>query len=177
MLLLGAGLGAAYLLWPRPPPPLAVVTPSPRPTASPVPFMAVHVVGAVANPGVYRVPAGSRAEDAISLAGGLAEEADAASVNQAARLVDGQQLLVRAQTPAPAERGSSVGTTLGGKLNLNMASAADLDGLPGVGPVLAQRIVERRQRSGPYQAVEQLRDEKILPASTYERVKDLVSIN
>jgi competence protein ComEA len=61
--------------------------------------------------------------------------------------------------------------------HLNLASAADLDGLPGVGPVLAQRIVERRQRSGPYQAVEQLRDEKILPASTYERVKDLVSIN
>jgi competence protein ComEA len=139
--------------------------------------VAVHIAGAVASPGVYRVPAGSRAEDAITLAGGLTEDADAASINQAARLVDGQQVLVRAKTPAPAERASSSGASPGGKLNLNLASAADLDGLPGVGPVLAQRIVERRQRSGPYQAVEQLRDEKILPASTYERVKDLVSIN
>jgi competence protein ComEA len=138
-------------------------------------MLVVHVTGAVANPGVYRVPGGSRAEDAIGAAGGLTEDGDAGSLNLAARLVDGQQVVVRTKGAGARER--EPGLELKGKINLNLATIADLDGLPGVGPALAQRIVERRQRSGPYETIEQLRDERILPAATYERVKELVAVD
>jgi competence protein ComEA len=179
LLLLCALGGAAFLLWPRPPPPLAVFTPVPRPSPSPGPspqaLIAVHVTGAVASPGVYRLQSGSRAEDAVVLAGGLTEDADAASLNLAARLADGQQLVVRPKLAGAAER-SSAADAGGGRINLNLASIAELDTLPGVGPALAQRIVERRQRSGPYESVEQLRDERILPGSTYERVRDRLTV-
>jgi len=127
---------------------------------------------------VYRLPAGARADEAIAVAGGLTDEADPASLNLAARLVDGQQLLVKARSPAPVERAAAPGEARpAGRLNINLASAADLDALPGLGPALAQRIVERRLRAGLYQSVEQLRDEKILPSATYDRIKDLVSVN
>ena len=72
--LLLAGLaGAVAWLWPRPPAPLVISTPTPRPTASPAPLLVVHVIGAVANPGVYRLPSGSRAEQAVDRAGGFTE--------------------------------------------------------------------------------------------------------
>jgi competence protein ComEA len=144
-----------------------------------VPLLVVHVTGAVAHPGVYRLAASSRTEDAIALAGGLAEGADPASLNLAARLVDGQQVNVRAKVQPVGESAASAAAEAKpiARLNLNSASLADLDALPGLGPALAQRVVERRQRSGPYQAVEQLRDERILPAATYERIKDLVTLD
>jgi competence protein ComEA len=144
-----------------------------------MPLIVVHVTGAVAHPGVYRLAASSRAEDAIALAGGLAEGADPASLNLAARLVDGQQVNVRAKVQSAGEGATSAQTEArpNARLNLNSASLADLDALPGLGPALAQRVVERRQRSGPYQAIEQLRDERILPATTYERIKDLVTLD
>jgi competence protein ComEA len=64
-----------------------------------------------------------------------------------------------------------------GRLNINAASLADLDALPGIGQALAQRIVERRQRLGPFQSVEQLREERLIPSATFERIKDLVSVS
>jgi competence protein ComEA len=109
-------------------------------------------------------------------AGGLAEGADPASLNLAARLVDGQQVNVRAKVQ-PAGEGAAAEARPNARLNLNSASLADLDALPGLGPALAQRVIERRQRSGPYQTIEQLRDERILPAATYERIKDLVTLD
>ena len=145
-----------------------------------LPFLDLAVVAArpLRSPGVYQVPAGARADDAIALAGGVTEEADPASLNLAARLVDGQQIVVKGKTPTPGERSVGSGEMKpAGKLNVNVASAADLDALPGLGPALAQRIVERRQRAGPYQSIEQLRDEKILPAATYERIKELLTVN
>jgi competence protein ComEA len=107
----------------------------------------------------------------VTLAGGLTEESDPGSVNLAARLVDGQQLVVGSKGQPIAE------PRAGGKLNLNAATLADLDALPGVGPVLAQRIIERRQRLGPFERIEQLRDERILPNATYERIKELISVS
>lgn len=167
---MGAGVAAA-LLWPRPAPPLAVSTPTARPTPSPAPPLVVHVLGAVGSPGVYQLPSGSRVEEAVRLAGGLSEDADAGSVNLAARLVDGQQLVVRSRSQPSAD------AKAGGKLNINAATLADLDALPGVGPVLAQRIFERRQRLGLFERIEQLRDERLLPNATYERIKDLISVS
>ena len=93
-------------------------------------------------------------------------------------LVDGQQLIVRSKPPPrpSPEAGAppAAAAKADGGLNLNQASAADLDQLPGIGPTLAQRIVERRQRLGPFQSVEQLLEEKLVPAPTYERIKDLL---
>lgn len=169
------------MLWPRPAPPLVILTPTARATASPSPLLVVHVIGAVAAPGVYRLASGSRVEQAVAQAGGFTEEADPTSLNLAAAVVDGQQVVVRSRPVAQAtlEAGGAVVASVrsDGRVNLNQATAADLDQLPGIGPVLAQRIVERRQRSGPFQSVEQLRDEKLVPGPTYERVKDLVTVN
>ena len=72
-LLLAGLVGAAAWMWPRPAPPLAISTPTPRPTASPAALLVVHVIGAVVNPGVYRLPSGSRAEQAVERAGGFTE--------------------------------------------------------------------------------------------------------
>lgn len=186
LLLLASLGGVAVWLWPRPAPPLAIITPTPRPTPSPAPLLAVHVIGAVASPGVYHLPSGSRAEQAVAEAGGMTDEADPSSLNLAAPIVDGQQLVVRTK-PRPAASAeplapgavvsSPSGPGPGAKLNLNQATAVDLDQLPGIGAVLAQRIVERRQRLGPFRSVEQLRDEKLIPTATYERIKDLVTVS
>lgn len=182
-------LSAAQALWPRPSAPLVLVTPSPSPPAaspSPAPLVVVHVVGAVREPGVYRLAPGSRALDAVATAGGLTEEADQASLNLAAVVTDGQQIVVRPRPAAPlsvtaeeplATPESAVGLAAPSRLNLNTASASELDSLPGIGPAYAQRILDRRQRLGPFQAIEQLRDEKLVPAATFERIKDLVTVN
>jgi competence protein ComEA len=175
-LFLAAAVIAGLLLWPRPAPPIAISTATPRPTASPAPTLVVHIVGEVANPGVYYLPGGARASDAVELAGGLTAEGDPASLNLAGRLLDGQQVVVRPRGASPELAPAGAATTTGGKLNLNRASPAELDTLPGLGPVLSARIVERRQRLGPFQSIEQLRDEKLVPTATYERIKDLLEV-
>ncbi len=116
----------------------------------------VAVAGQVRTPGLVRLPAGSRVDDAVRAAGGPLAGADLGLLNLARRLVDGEQVLVGVEPPAggPAA-GSGAG---GGLLNLNAASASDLDGLPGIGPVLAQRIVDWRTENGPFASVDQLRE-------------------
>jgi competence protein ComEA len=181
-LLVGAVASAAFLLWPKPAPPLLVLTPTPRPTASPAPLVVVHLTGAVVSPGVYRLASGARVDEAVAAAGGFTDEADPGSVNLAARLVDGQQITIRTRGAAGSAPASPepMGLDKGdrsGRLNINAASLADLDALPGIGQALAQRIVERRQRLGPFQSVEQLREERLIPSATFERIKDLVSVS
>lgn len=119
----------------------------------------VSVVGSVARPGLVTLPSGSRVSDAVAAAGGLVPPADQASVNLAAVIADGQQIVVGAPG-APGPSGAPAGASAaapGGKLNLNTATAAELDALPGVGPVLAQRIVDHRDQ-GPFTSVDQLDD-------------------
>jgi len=122
----------------------------------------VSVVGSVARPGLVTLPSGSRVADAVQAAGGLVPPADQTSVNLAAVIADGQQILVGgpgtpgAGGPPGGPAGASAATP-GGKLNLNTATAAELDALPGVGPVLAQRIVDHRDQ-GPFTSVDQLDD-------------------
>jgi competence protein ComEA len=119
----------------------------------------VSVVGLVAEPGLVTLASGSRVADAVEAAGGLLPEADPASINLAAVVADGQQVAVGvpqatgAQAPATASP-----TGVGGALNLNTADVPALDGLPGIGPVLAQRIVEHREQHGPFGQVEDLLD-------------------
>lgn len=179
------GLVAAYVRRPAPPaPPVVVYQPSPRPTPSP-PSMAqivVHVSGAVESPGVYQVPIGSRIDDAIKSAGGALPDADLNRLNLAARVADGQQIAVPRRlaqaSPAPvAGPGAvvAVSSPTAGRVNVNTASIPELDGLPGVGPVTAQRIVAYREQHGPFVRVEQLREAKLVNNAMFEKIKDLVT--
>lgn len=125
----------------------------------------VHVDGAVAAPGVYALPAGARANDAIIAAGGLSEGADTTDVNLAAPLVDGEKLHVpREGERASAAAGDVAGDAAGGvadstpaaPVNLNTAGVEELDALPGVGEATARAIIEDRERNGPFSTPEDL---------------------
>lgn len=106
----------------------------------------IHVAGAVVRPGVYHLPAASRVEDAVRRAGGPAGDASLEHLNLAAPLVDGQQVVV----PRPDVDGADA------PISLSRASAAELEGLDGIGPTLAGRIVEWRRRSGGFASIDQL---------------------
>ncbi len=132
----------------------------------------VAVAGTVARPGVVRLPAGSRVVDAVEAAGGLLPGADPGLLNLARVLGDGEQVLVGVQAPpgAAVAGGQEADGALGadGLLDLNTATAADLDELPGVGPVLAERIVEHRERAGRFASVDQLREVDGIGESRYD---------
>jgi competence protein ComEA len=133
--------------------PLPGVSPTAGPEGGEV---VVSVAGKVRSPGLVRLPAGSRVDDAVRAAGGPVEGADTGLLNLARRLVDGEQVLVGVDPPpGSAPAGSGAGSAL---LDLNAASASDLDALPGIGPVLAQRIVDWRAENGRFASVDQLRE-------------------
>lgn len=145
----------------------------------------VHVTGAVASPGVVELPAGSRVDDAVSAAGGATADADLAAVNLARPAVDGEQIHV----PVPGEEpvvappgpqpggttpsgsGTATGTAAGGAVDINTADAAALDTLPGVGPAIAQRIVEHREANGPFRSVDDLQDVPGIGPATLEKIR------
>jgi competence protein ComEA len=116
--------------------------------------LVVHVAGAVRRPGVYRMPAGSRVDDAVSRAGGAAPGAELEAVNLAARLADGQQVVVPERAAGGAATG--VGTTAEGPISLGTATVEQLEGIDGIGPVTAGAIVEFRDERGGLSSVEQL---------------------
>lgn len=139
----------------------------------------IHVVGAVVSPGVYQLDADARVEDALKAAGGPSESADIRSFNLAAPLRDGQQVAVPSLATQSATSASSLPSPPspeGGKLDLNAATRQQLEALPGIGPVTAQRILDYRQKNGPFASVEELRDAKLVNAPTYERIKDMVGV-
>jgi competence protein ComEA len=166
--------------------PAAPVTGSPQ--------VVVDVAGKVRKPGVYRLPAGSRVNDAVRAAGGLLSGVDPALVNQARKLADGEQLLIGLATPADGDTGAASagggapaggGPGIGGPaaggpaagdgpLDLNSATLAQLDSLPGVGPVLAQRIVDWRTEHGRFDSVEQLNSVSGIGDSKFADLKPLV---
>jgi|SRR5579884_16428 len=129
----------------------------------------VDVVGAVRRPGVYTLPQGSRVEDAVAHAGGLTRAAQRTAVNLAAPLADGEQVLVAGRgvvgAGAPAAGGSA-----SAPVSLSTATAEQLDALPGIGPVTAQKIVAYRQQHGPFTSVEGL---DAIPGIGPARIADL----
>jgi competence protein ComEA len=184
--LLSAGLlGAVFvslavLLVRKPEPPRVVVqAPATRPVASPpVPaLLVVHLSGEVIMPGVYQLPVGARIDDALKAAGGPTESGDIQRLNLAARLADGQQIVVpRRVNPIMTTFANSSPSPTPGRLNLNVASVVELDQLPGVGPVTAQRIVAYREQHGPFKSVDQLREAKLVNAPTFEKIKEQLTV-
>ena len=169
--------GGAILALRRPEsPPLTIAEPTPVPASSAPATIKVYVTGAVQKPGVYTLHSGDRVEDALNAAGGATAEADLTRLNLAARVSDGQQLYVvqKGETPPalPATAGSSGQP---GKININTASLAELDTLPGIGQVTAQKIIDYRTKNGPFKSIQELKDQKLVPSSTYDKIKDLIT--
>lgn len=118
----------------------------------------VDVTGAVRDPGVYRLPSGSRVNDAVQRAGGATAKANVEAINLAARLTDGQQVVMpaRAESPAGVAPGSSTGAEADGPISLGAATVEQLDTIEGIGPVTAQNIVDFRDQHGGVGSVDQL---------------------
>lgn len=151
--------------------------PAPTTTTGPTEVVA-HAAGAVVVPGVYRLPEGARVEDLLAAAGGPLEGADLDRVNLAAPLVDGAQVhvpLVGEALPAvPA--GTGPGGQPEGPLDLNTATAEQLDTLPGVGPATATAILEERERRGGFGAVDELLDVRGIGEAKLDDLRDLVRV-
>jgi len=196
---LAAVLAAIGVWWDRPVPepvPALPVLPAVAPaevaagaaTPGPATELVVSVVGRVVRPGVVRLPAGARVADALDAAGGPLPETDLTVLNLARRLGDGEQLLVgiapppgvpadsgAAGAPAPAG-GSAAPSGATSAVDLNTATLEQLDTLPGVGPVTAQRILDWRAANGRFTAVDQLREVDGIGEARYAKLKDLVRV-
>ena len=138
----------------------------------------VHLLGAVARPGLYELREGARGVDAVAAAGGFAADADQAQLNLARPLTDGEQIVVPVIGAPPPVTGSAgpVAGAKGGKVDLNTADAAALDTLPGVGPSTAQRILDWRAENGRFTAVEDLLSVSGIGEKTFADLKDLVTV-
>lgn len=183
LLALVAAGAAAWIIRRPEPRPLEIVSP-PQPSEPTKGVVKVYVSGEVLNPGVYTLREGDRVEDALRAAGGATETADTTKVNLALRIKDQQQINVPKAVPTqgpgaasiPAANQPASATSPGqGKVNLNTASVAELDALPGVGPVTVQKIIDYREHVGPFQSIEELRDAKIMDRARFENIKDLVT--
>jgi competence protein ComEA len=150
---------------------VAVVLETPAPTRSAEPLLVVDVSGAVANPGVYRLPTGSRVADALVAAGGMTGDADLVALNKAAPIRDGQRIYVpRPGETAPATGGADPPL----KLDINHATASELEALPGIGPTTAARIV--RSRAGhPFAKIEELQTRGLVTARVFGDIRDLIT--
>jgi competence protein ComEA len=151
---------------------VVVVEDTPAPTRSPEPFAVVDVTGAVAHPGVYRLDAGSRVVDALLAAGGMTGEADLDALNKASPVHDGQRIYV----PRPGETipAGSGGTEAQLKIDVNRATATELESLPGIGPTTAARIV--RSRGGrPFTRIEELQTRGLVTARVFADIKDMLT--
>lgn len=177
------------------PEPLVIVQPTPAlsptfaPTATAAPIQ-VHVAGAVQRPGVYTLAPNSRLIQAVEAAGGLTNQADAGRVNLADVARDGQQIYIPTiDTPAPpsptpaqapdpltlAPRSGGIEINVGA-ININTASQAELESLPGIGPALAQRIIAYRESHGPFSDPAQIMEVKGIGEASYERIQERITV-
>ena len=154
----------------------------PAPTAAPI---AVHVIGAVPRPGLYNFLEDVRVQDAIDAAGGLLAEADANSLNLAALLEDGQQLVIPYKAGSepietvnlPSSETATPAPNSGEDLvNINTATLEELDTLPGIGLTTAQKIIDYRTVNGPFSTIEDIMNVSGIGPATFEDLKDLITV-
>src|SRR5215204_5191062 len=140
----------------------------------------VHVAGKVRNPGVVRLPEGSRVLDAVQAAGGVETGVDLTVLNLARFVVDGEQVLVGVPVPADSAPtgagGQPAGSSTGGLVNLNTATLEQLDTLPGIGPTLAERILQWRQQHGRFSSVDELQEVSGIGPKTFEQLVGLATV-
>ncbi len=197
------GGGYRYALWQQrasaeSKPALEQISPSDNPDAK---ELVVHITGAVEKPGVYRLSAGARVEDAIKMAAAR-PEADLDLLNLAAPLADGQKLVVPLKQPgltggvAPVQNmpgsapvnvnfrnnpfaqpsGSSVSAPAGSLVNINTADQRELESLPGIGPSLAHRIIQYRETNGPFKVPEDIKNVSGIGDKRFEQLKDCITV-
>jgi competence protein ComEA len=140
----------------------------------------VAVTGRVRRPGLIRLPSGARVADAIEAAGGILPDTDLSFVNLARKLADGELVTIGVNPPpgvaAGAAGAGAPGGAPAGPLNLNTATAAQFEALPGIGPVLAQHILEYRTRHGQFRSVDELQQVEGLGAGRFKQLKPLVAV-
>jgi len=172
-------LEAAYM------PPLSTIQPTAEPTPPPTPkpipgYINVHVTGYVNYPGLVRLPEGSLVNDAIEAVGGFSEYADDRSVNLAATLVNGQQIIVNSVpipiSPPPPVTISGV-ESVPALVNINTATSEGLQRLHGVGPATAQNIINHREQNGAFLSIEQIKNVSGIGPATFENLRDHITVN
>ena len=147
----------------------------PPPTQLP---LQVYVVGAVANPGLYAIPSGSRVKDALDAAGGLLSTANPMAINQAAFVEDGERIYIPDTSQSQGDK-STAGTlsqTSHELININTASQGDLEKLPGIGPVTAEKIILYRKENGVFATIEALQEVPGIGPVTFEGLKTLICV-
>jgi competence protein ComEA len=167
--------------------PTATATPSPSPTPA---MVRVYVTGAVVNSDVYFLPQGSIIKDAILAAGGFTQDANPERINQALELKDQQQIHVPRQgeeNPPPSVQDgpandsntgdSSPAPATGERININTATPDQLDTLPGIGPAIAQRIIDYREKIGGFKRIEQITEVSGIGEATFAKIKDLITVD
>lgn len=177
LIVIAAGLIVIYTRWPRTPSGLGSLrSPEGASAISTVERgVTVHVAGAVHQPGVYTLRDGQRVQDAITAAGGATDDADLSRLNLAQRLRDEGYILVPGKSDTPVAAASAA-PAAGAPLNINTATRTQLDALPGIGATYAQRIIEHRDKNGPFQKTTDLVTLKLLPQSTFDKIKDRIDV-
>lgn len=195
---LGFALGVGFLALRQTERPAPIEIATAQPTAVPAPTAAVtsapirvYVTGAVANPAVYELSPHAIIDDAIRAAGGFSSDADTVAVNLAQPAFDGMQItvpvLAEETAEAPVVSGEPAGATGGapvrlgaglfaGLMNVNLATAAELESLPGIGPNIAADIVAYREANGPFATVESLMDVPGIGEAKLAAIRELISI-
>ncbi len=143
----------------------------------------VHVTGAVQQPDVYKLEIGARVMDAIQAAGGATEQADLQQLNLAKKVVDGEQIYVPDKSAMPPPSATTTPTPAtahrlhsSAQINLNTATAKELEELPGIGPVMAQRIIEYRTTHGPFYSIAEIQEIRGIGAKTFEKIKEQIVV-
>jgi len=176
-------IGTVFVLRrPESPGPVAITTATPRPTATPASIW-VDVRGAVNQPGVYALPVGSRVQDALARAGNVLVNADTRALNLARRVNDGEQIYVPTlgeATPIPptvsSGKSAPTATRALSKININTATLAELDTLPGIGPAIAQRIIDYRTQNGDFKTIEDIKKVRGIGDALFNQIKDLITV-
>jgi competence protein ComEA len=171
-------VGSKLLAKPQASTGLAPPAAAPTETAAAPTVLVVDVVGAVRRPGLYRLAQGARIADAVSRAGGATSKADLALINLAAPLADGEQVVVprrgTAALGAPADP-AGAGAASTGPIHLSTATLEQLDSLPGIGPVTAQKILDYRQKHGAFTSVDALDAVPGIGPARLDQLEDLVA--